>query len=290
MERRKTALVVAPDGKSLATDLGKDWQAVVAQSALAALRLATEGIDLLIVSDGMPEGGAGLLRALRNRVGPAVPAILVGSAWAPGFIESALGAGATDVVVAPAPGELACRAAMATHERHADRLDLMTLAYTDELTGLPNRRFLLDRLQSAIKAAHSRIEPLCVLLLDIDRFKQINDRYGHRAGDRVLVEFAKVLKASSRSTDVIGRWGGEEFLYILPGTLAAAEAQAERVRAAVAAFPFGAPELELRLTVSIGATELLSTDNAGDLVDRADRLLYQAKGAGRDRTISGRVA
>lgn len=290
MERRKTALVVAPNGTALATALGKDWQAVVAQSALVALRSACEGIDLLIVSDAMPEGGPGVLRALRHRVGLEIPTILVGGTWSPEFVEAASAAGATDVVINPAAGELACRAALATHERNAGRSGLLTLAYTDELTGLPNRRFLIERLAAAIKTAHGRIESLSVLLLDIDRFKQINDRFGHRAGDRVLSEFAKVLKASSRSTDIIGRWGGEEFLYILPGPLSAAEAQAERVRTAVAAFPFGAPEFDLNLTVSIGVTELLATDVATELVDRADRLMYQAKGQGRDRTIAGRVA
>ncbi len=290
MERRKTALVVSPDGTSIAMGLGEDWQAVLAESALIALRLATEGLDLVIVSDDMPEGGPGLLRALRHRVGPAVPAIMVGGSWAPGFVEAAIGAGATDVVVCPAPGEIASRAMLATHGRNADRSGLLALAYTDELTGLPNRRFLVERLAAAIKTAHARIESLSVLLLDIDRFKQINDRFGHLVGDRALTEFAKVLKASSRSTDVIGRWGGEEFLYILPGPLSAAEAQAERVRTAVAAFPFGAPEVDMQLTVSIGVTELLTTDVATELVDRADRLLYQAKGEGRDRTIAGRVA
>ncbi len=165
--------------------------------------------------------------------------------------------------------------------------DLVALAYTDELTGLPNRRYLVDRLGQAVTDAHSRKQPLSVLALDIDRFKQINDRYGHRAGDRVLAEFAKVLRTSSRSTDLMGRWGGEEFLYILPSPLASAEAHAERVREAVAAFPFGAPDLDLRLTVSIGVTELLPSEAVTDLVDRADWLLYQAKDEGRDRAVSG---
>ena len=290
MDRPKKVLVAAPDGRLLSEDLGGDWDIAIAESSLEALRLASDDVALLIVSKDLPEGGAAMLRALRNRIGPDVPAILVGSAWDGALCESAMAADATDVVVNPAAGELQARAVLAVHGRRAERAGLLAMAYTDELTGLPNRRYLADKLSSAIKNAHHRLEPLSILLLDIDKFKQINDRFGHRVGDRVLVEFAKVLRAGSRSSDVIGRWGGEEFVYILPGSLASAEAQAERVRAAVAAFPFGAPEFDLRLTVSIGATELQVTDNAGDLIERADRLLYQAKGQGRDRTIAGWVA
>jgi diguanylate cyclase (GGDEF)-like protein len=282
--------VAAPDGRRLRVAFGSDWDVSVAECSLDALRLASNDLALVVVSDDLPEGGHGMLRALRHRIGPDVPAIFVGSSWDAAFVETAIAAGAADIVVSPAPGELVARALLALHGRRAEHAGLMALAYTDELTGLPNRRYLADKLNSAIKNAHFRIEPLSILLLDIDKFKQINDRFGHHAGDRVLIEFAKVLRAGSRSSDVIGRWGGEEFLYILPGGLASAEVQAERVRAAVAAFPFGAPEFDLRLTVSIGATELQVIDSAGDLVERADRLLYQAKGQGRDRTIAGRVA
>lgn len=163
---------------------------------------------------------------------------------------------------------------------------LLALAYTDDLTNLPNRRFLQSRLHDAVGRSLALAEALSILVLDIDRFKRINDRFGHSAGDQVLIEFAKVLRATSRASDVMGRWGGEEFLYILPGTLANAKTQAERLREAVAAFPFGAPRLDLRLTVSIGVTEYRPGESAGDLIDRADRLLYRAKGEGRDRAIA----
>ncbi|MBI6545600.1 MAG: diguanylate cyclase [Cyanobacteria bacterium NC_groundwater_1444_Ag_S-0.65um_54_12] len=290
MAKKLTVLVAAPRGSDLMAAFGDDFQVIAAEDSLAALRAATDGIAACIVAVDFPEGGLNVLRALKNRLTPGIPLLLVGGIWEPAWVEAALAAGAVDLITKPAPGELAARTRMALGSSYSERRELLALAYTDELTGLPNRRYLLERLHSAIGIAHMRQEPLSVLLLDIDYFKAINDRFGHRAGDRALIEFAKVLLATSRATDTIGRWGGEEFLYILPGSLETAEVQAERVRVAVAAFPFGAPDLPWRLTVSIGVTELLVTDHSSDLIDRADRLLYHAKKQGRDRTIASCVA
>lgn len=280
-----TALV-AQGGVALTDALAADFEVVALseQTPVTDLELA----DLLVVDGSVPEALV-LLKALKRRF-DGVPAIWVGTSWERKEIDSALAAGATDVAVRPGAAELAARARMALAVRQAESRDLMSLAYTDELTGLANRRFLKNRLRAAMHAARTRKEPVSVLMLDIDCFKGINDRHGHQAGDRALVEFAKVLRTTSRSTDTIGRWGGEEFLYIVPGGLVAAEAQAERIRAAVAAFPFGAPELDLRLTVSIGATEFGLGDHPHDLVDRADRLLYAAKRRGRDCTVAAPAA
>jgi diguanylate cyclase (GGDEF)-like protein len=154
----------------------------------------------------------------------------------------------------------------------------------DWLTGLHNRRYLAREL--ARLAAESASGPLSVAVLDLDRFKQINDRFGHETGDRVLVRVAALLVAELRGADVIVRTGGEEFVVVMPDTEApAAAACCERLRLAINREPWDRIEPGLSLTTSIG---LASGDEAGELdaLNRlADRRLYEAKRAGRDRVV-----
>lgn len=159
---------------------------------------------------------------------------------------------------------------------------LFDLATRDGLTGLPNRRFLVDTGEAAIIQARRDGSPLSCLLVDLDHFKSINDRYGHATGDAVLVRFAELAQAALRQGDTIGRTGGEEFAVILPG---AGEAGAllvgEKLRAMLEAD--NAPGLP-RFTASIGATTLTVGDRSlPDLFARADAALYVAKGLGRNR-------
>ncbi len=281
MERRTTVLV-AQGEVALANALASEFNVIVLSGAtpLADLEMA----DLLVIDGSLPEAML-LLGTLKRRLG-GLPTIWLGRSWRQDEVEAALAAGATDITVHPDPSELVARARLALHVHETQSRDLMALAYTDDLTGLANRRHLKNRLRAAVHGARMRKEPLSVLMMDIDRFKDINDTFGHEVGDRALVEVAKVLRATSRATDAIGRWGGEEFLYVTSGELPAAEAQAERIRQAVAAFPFGSPDLDLRVTVSIGATEFAPGDRPQDLIDRADRLMYQAKRQGRDCTVA----
>ncbi len=285
MERRTTVLVV-PGGLADTSALASEFDVIVlaANTPLADLEMA----DLLVV-DGSRLDALALLATLKRRLG-SLPAIWLGHSWRQEEVEAAIEAGATDIAVWPDPFELVARVHVALHVHKAQSRDLLTLAYSDDLTGLANRRHLKNRLRAAVHAARMRKEPVCVLMMDLDRFKAINDTFGHPAGDRALVELAKVLRASSRATDTIGRWGGDEFLYITSGQLPAAETQAERIRQAVAAFPFGSPDLDLRLTVSIGATEVAPGDRPQDLVGRADRLLYEAKRQGRDCIVAARAS
>jgi diguanylate cyclase (GGDEF)-like protein len=162
------------------------------------------------------------------------------------------------------------------------RLD--RLASQDGLTRLLNRRSTRTHLDTAHEAATSHGDWLSVLMVDVDHFKRINDTYGHAAGDAALVEVADRLRDALRDHDVLGRWGGEEFLVVLPAADAALATQvAERLRLAVSAepVPLGGGE-ELGLSVSIGAAS--TRDAAADaLVHAADQALYAAKAAGRDR-------
>jgi len=165
---------------------------------------------------------------------------------------------------------------------------LANAALTDLLTGLPNRRSAMDQLEQAWSAASRSSLPLAVMVIDIDHFKQINDSYGHAAGDRVLREAAATLRASARREDSVCRIGGEEFLVICPNTdLKSAMLSAERLRASMAAERMTIGQTEKTLTVSIGvARREPDTVDIDALVSLADQALYAAKAAGRNQTCT----
>jgi diguanylate cyclase (GGDEF)-like protein len=156
-------------------------------------------------------------------------------------------------------------------------------AQTDALTGLPNNRNVADTVKRMVAHASRTVSPLAALALDLDHFKQINDRYGHGSGDEVLAAVGSTLKTSCRDSDFVGRAGGEEFLILLPDTgLEAAQLVAEKVRVSITAITI--PSIERAITASIGVAVL--PDHAGDatsLLRHADRALYTAKSNGRNR-------
>jgi diguanylate cyclase len=161
---------------------------------------------------------------------------------------------------------------------------------SDGLTRLKNRRGFDLMLAGEIAAARSSGKPLSLVMADIDRFKAINDRLGHQGGDDVLRWFANLLAANMKGRDTVARYGGEEFAMILPQTgLANAALLAEQIRGQVEAADMrlpGASSSILRLTASFGAAELRDGDSSEALIRRADRRLYDAKAAGRNRVMS----
>ncbi len=162
---------------------------------------------------------------------------------------------------------------------------LKELALTDELTELPNRRALMEILELEVERARRHGRPLSLALLDLDDFKQINDTYGHLTGDTVLRELAGVVRRSLRSTDVVGRFGGEEFMIIMPETeFSTAIRVLERVRLAIERTYF---EPVGSVSVSIGVTEFREGDTVQDLIGRTDENLYTAKREGKNRVIAG---
>ncbi len=174
-------------------------------------------------------------------------------------------------------------------DRFSIRLDaanekLSEMAVTDDLTGLANRRALFDRLGEEFSRSKRTGIPVSVIELDIDYFKQINDRYGHGVGDEVLREIAERMSASLRGYDMLGRVGGEEFLVVSPNTdLAPGTALAERMLDTIRSEPFSISDLELKVTMSAGVSTIQDSDvRADDLVARADDALYAAKRAGRN--------
>ena len=159
------------------------------------------------------------------------------------------------------------------------------LTRLDPLTGLANRRFLSERLPLDISAALRHGRPLSLIMLDLDHFKSINDDYGHAVGDQVLKAVGGILSVHCRLEDLGVRFGGEEFLVLLPHTaLREAENMAERIRLAIShkeVLPDGR-----QITASLGATEFIAKDTPDSFIKRADDALYRAKSSGRNRTVT----
>jgi len=195
--------------------------------------------------------------------------------------------GASDHVMRPVdPPELRARVRNQLRRRRfqdllRESLDRsLELAVTDPLTGLRNRRYVRRHLDSLLRSGAAAT----VLLLDVDRFKPLNDRHGHAAGDVALKEVAARLREHLRAVDVVARYGGEEFLVVMSGAgEEEASAVAERLRAAIADRPVQAPGLQLPVTVSIGSAVARGDLDADRLIAAADAALYRAKERGRNR-------
>jgi diguanylate cyclase (GGDEF)-like protein len=164
-----------------------------------------------------------------------------------------------------------------------------TAAMTDTLTGLFNRRAFFSTAQELVAKQMRKRQPVSVLAFDLDRFKSVNDRFGHAVGDDTLRLFASTASASMRASDVIGRLGGEEFVAILPGSLDEAIVVAERVRAAFEQVGVEISGHRIGATVSIGVAESVAPlAEIGDLLARADAALYRAKNGGRNCVVTDR--
>jgi len=161
---------------------------------------------------------------------------------------------------------------------------LERLAYLDPLTELPNRRFAEMGLDAALNELNRFGWPFGVLMMDLDRFKEINDGFGHEAGDRVLRMTARTLASASRSFDLVGRWGGEEFLAVVKNVPPAGlRAAGEKFRFLVESSNLEVAGRRVSVTLSVGAASALPGETAGELVKRADGALYASKKAGRNR-------
>ena len=196
-------------------------------------------------------------------------------------------------VVLPTIAALAGQLSHLRDKLHAQRGELREalerirlLATRDELTGLPNRRHAQDLLDVEASRARRERAPLCLCLIDLDHFKRVNDTLGHAAGDEVLRMVARQAKPVLRDTDVLTRWGGEEFLLLLPDTpLADAERVVERLRQHLSNAETWRERPELRVTFSGGITAHHEGESMQETIARADDMLYRAKTAGRDRVL-----
>jgi two-component system, cell cycle response regulator len=209
----------------------------------------------------------------------------------------ALDVGVNDFVYRPIDDEelLARVRTLVRRKRHLDQLRLtvdssMELAVTDQLTGLHNRRYMESQLKAHLNRAARGGPPVSVLIADIDHFKRVNDLFGHDAGDDVIREFAARLASNFRPRDLACRFGGEEFVVIMPETAVSdAMAIAERLRASIeeSAFVIGLARDRLEVTCSVGVAVASMNEQDGDiLLKRADEALYQAKRTGRNKVVS----
>jgi diguanylate cyclase (GGDEF)-like protein len=286
---------------------------VTARNGIEALRKVEEAIPQLIITDWvMPEmDGIEFCKALRkNPAWRNIHVFIVTAQDSTDRLVEAFEAGANDYISKPINFKVlgarlyaGQRVVQLQEELEFDRQQLrkfaaelaasnqrlQQLALTDVLTGLHNRRYANESLERQWAQAERSNRPLSCMMIDIDRFKQINDTYGHKMGDDVLKQVAEVLRASVRKQDEVCRLGGEEFLLICPETTAEQAFQyAERVRQNVATNNIrGADGRDFHLTISIGvASKNPGLLNVEMLLQLADKHLYAAKKAGRNKTIA----
>ncbi|MGH8666156.1 MAG: diguanylate cyclase [Burkholderiales bacterium] len=312
--RQKLRLLVVDDDKSVLMLLEKllthaGYTVFTAANGREALHTAMECRPQLIVADWlMPEmDGLAFCRALRKaKIGRGVYLVLLTGVEDDARLVEAFEAGVDDYVLKPINPKMLLarlrageRVVSLQSEVESDREEirrfaaelamtnrrLQDAALLDPLTGIPNRRYAMDRIQQEWAAAERGARPLACMLIDVDHFKRINDTHGHDVGDLVLQRVADTLKHGARTQDVICRIGGEEFLVVCPDSDASAAGQcAERLRQAVGAMRIPLGSATLTLTISIGVAAMdagMSTPDA--MIKASDQAVYAAKQAGRNR-------
>jgi len=189
-------------------------------------------------------------------------------------------------------GKLATMRQRLSGEKRALRAalaEIKRITLHDALTGLPNRQFMQERIEAELDRAARTGGHFSLALLDLDHFKQVNDTHGHQVGDEALIGFAMAAKQALRETDLIGRWGGEEFVVLMldtdPAPLGVNGLQRVRSLLALTQVSQAAPSLRIRFSAGIAGS--IASDTLGQLVERADKALYQAKSAGRNQTCIG---
>jgi diguanylate cyclase (GGDEF)-like protein len=283
----------------------RGYEVVTATNGQEALdRVHGEAPHLILCDVMMPviDGFEVSRRIKSDTTLPFIPIILVTAKDTAEDIVEGLEAGADDYISKPYNfKELEARVrAMLRIKRLQDELDqknreledankrLRKLSITDGLTGLYNHRHVHELLRDEWERSARSGEPVAVAMLDLDRFKSINDTYGHPTGDVVLYETARIISETAREIDMVGRYGGEEFIAILPNTDEEAAAHfAERVREAVESYLYRDESNEIRMTVSCGVTAAPreGVDSPEALLKQADEALYVAKTSGRNRVI-----
>jgi diguanylate cyclase (GGDEF)-like protein len=279
---------------------GEGYQIVVAEDGAEALRILEEdGYPRIVILDWMmPQAdGVEICRSIRKRARePYVYLILLTAKGEQTEIIEGLEAGADDYMIKPFDlRELKARVRsgrriVELEEQLLSARELLRMQAThDSLTGLFNRAAILDMLQTELARSSREGRPLSIIATDLDRFKNVNDTYGHQAGDAVLVEITRRMQGSLRAYDAVGRCGGEEFLIVSPGCAEEDAVElAERLRQNVSIAPVQCARDVIPVTVSLGvATVAGDIVQADDFLRAADEALYKAKRTGRNRVVVG---
>ena len=300
-----TKVLLVDDDERVLDHLGRfvraaGYEVATALNGEAALRLMQQDFaPIVILNNNMPGmDGLALCRAIRRQTYSGYVYVMLHSSQdAEADVLAGLDAGADDYLSKRTPttqlvGRLrtAQRILALEHSLKLALADRERVAMTDVLTGAHNRRFLLQQLSHELDCAHRLRGALSVLVFDVDHFSLVNDRHGHAAGDVVLKEVVhRIHKSLQRGCDWFARMGGDEFAVVLPQTdIAGANIVAEKLRRAIAAAPMRLGTRKVRLTISLGASELAAiperdSTTAERLLDLADQNLYKSKRAGRNR-------
>jgi diguanylate cyclase (GGDEF)-like protein len=284
----RSALRPPLEAEGFAVDEARD-----AREAATRLREGVHAVALVDVA--LPGGAKALLDELKTDPDHLhLPIVLLSDDPAEGSVLDGLERGAADLLrkpVDPVEAVARTRAALRMGELQKRLRDgnerLTELAATDDLTGLLARRFFESHLRGLVAAAERHGRPLSVVMLDVDNFKEINDTHGHAVGDFVLRAVVQRMRSRTRKEDLLGRWGGDELILVLPdvdldGALAAADALRESIETTA----ISVDDEQASVTISAGAATWQPGEGPLELVERADSALYDAKTAGRNRVES----
>ncbi|MDR3012702.1 MAG: diguanylate cyclase [Chitinispirillales bacterium] len=298
IEMIRNSILVVDDEKAnlllLSRILDEKYDVYTAKDGASAIKKAAELLpDLILLDIVMPDmSGYEVLDALkRQSVTRAIPVIFVTKLSSPDEEEKALSYNAVDYITKPfRPNIIKLR--IRTQIRSVNQIrTIERLSMTDQLTEIPNRRSFDNRMNVEWRTSIRETSPIGILMLDIDRFKNYNDTYGHQQGDKVLYAVAKCIEKSlTRPRDFAARWGGEEFSALLPNTdLGGAEEVAERIRVNVEQLKIPCEKcpdgMASSVTISVGAASVIP-DNDSSLdrfISLADNALYEAKRTGRNK-------
>lgn len=276
--------------QTLAHILKDDYTIKVASGGAQALELAAQEPipDLILLDVGMPEvSGYDVCRILREDSATInIPIIFVTGKDSIEEEEYGLSLGAVDYITKPIHPSIV-KARVKTHITLKQQRDLLkSMAVRDQLTGLYNRHYLVDMMTHKVSEAKRHEQPLCVIMVDIDHFKEVNDSFGHLEGDKVLEKIAKILQDGARREDIVARFGGEEMILVLNNCpLEEAVAKAEKLRKEI---ELSEPE-GIAISASFGVAKVSeSNDTCEKLIKSADDALYQAKAKGRNRVEVGK--
>lgn len=264
----------------------EDLDIACAQGGLPGLKAArNEEPDLILLDLDMPDiSGFDVCRSLKADPELCmIPVLFLSGSTTPEDKIAGLDLGAVDYVTKPFDAfELRARVRAALRTKHLQDM-LFEHAHIDPLTGLPNRRALMERLQQEWARIERHCGQLSFVMADIDEFKSINDRLGHQAGDKILQQVAGVLAAQCRESDLPARFGGDELAIVIPGEdAAAAKHLAERCRREIAKTCVLVQKEMISITASFGVADSLGVNSLGTLMRHADDALYEAKRGGRN--------